>query len=450
MRIGLPLSALLAVALAAGSASADAGALTIEHYKLANGLEVVLQPDPTLSTAVVHVWYHVGSKDEVIGKTGFAHLFEHLMFEGSKHVKEGQFDELLEAAGGWNNGSTNNDRTNYYEQVPVAYLPLALWLEADRLAGLWDAMSPALLTNQRDVVKNERRESIENRPYGKVELEIQQTLWPRGHGNWNLTIGTMEDLNAASMDDVEAFWRTYYRPSNATLVVVGGFDVAKTKALIERLFAWMPSQPRPKRRVLESPVEPLPRPLRIAATDNVQVPKVIISMRAPEAYAQTTFDLSIAMYLLGSGKTSRLYKRLVFKDRIATEAYASLNDQMLGSELSISAVARPGVTAEQLRKALEEEITSMRTSPPTAADIERARRVIEVGLLSGLENPASRANRLAEWAAYTGDPDHLEETRAALAKVTPESCAKAIEQWMSIDHAVTAIVEPETKAEVKP
>jgi zinc protease len=419
------------------------GALTIEHYKLANGLEVVLQPDPTLSTAVVHVWYHVGSKDEVLGKSGFAHLFEHLMFEGSKHVKEGEFDRLLEEAGGWNNGTTNNDRTNYFEQVPVSHLPLALWLEADRLGGLWEAMSPALLTNQRDIVKNERRQSIENRPYGKVELEIQQALWPKGHGNWNLTIGTMEDLDAASMEDVEAFWRTYYRPSNATLVIVGGFDVGKTKALIEKLFAWMPNQPVPRRRTLTAPVVPLPRPRTIETTDKVQVPKVIIAMRAPEAYSQASFDLTIASYLLGAGKTSRLYKRLVFQDRIATEASAYLNDQMLGSELAISAVARPGVTAQQVRAVLEEEVQRMVKEPPTAADIERARRVIEVGLLSSLENPASRAGRLAEWAAYTGDPDHLAETRAALAKVTPESCAKAIRDWVSLDHAVTAIVMPE-------
>jgi zinc protease len=427
----------------ASRAAPDAGALTIEHFRLDNGLEVILQPDPTLSTAVVHVWYHVGSKDEVVGKTGFAHLFEHLMFEGSKHVKEGDFDRLLESAGGWNNGTTNNDRTNYYEQVPVSHLPLALWLEADRLAGLWEAMTPALLTNQRDIVKNERRQSYENRPYGTVELMIQQALWPKGHGNWNTTIGTMEDLDAASMEDIEAFWRTYYRPSNATLVVVGGIDVARTKALIEKLFAWMPKQPVPRRRTLTAPVVPLPRPITIETTDKVQVPKVIITMRAPEAYSQASFDLAIASYVLGSGKTSRLHKRLVFQDRLATEASAYLNDQMLGSELSVSAVARPGVTAQQIRAVLEEEVKRMAKEPPSAADIERARRVIEVGLLSSLENPASRAGRLAEWAAYTGDPDHLAETRAALAKVTPESCAKAIRAWMLLDHAVTAIVMPE-------
>ncbi len=427
----------------AASTRAAPGALTIDHYRLDNGLEVILQPDPGLTSAVVHVWFHVGSKDEVLGKSGFAHLFEHLMFEGSKHVPEGQFDRLLEAAGGWNNGTTNNDRTNYFEQVPVSMLPLALWLEADRLAGLWDAMSPAVLTNQRDVVKNERRQSYENRPYGSAELLITQALWPRGHGNWNLTIGTIEDLDAASMADVEAFWRAYYRPSNATLVVVGGFDVARTKALIHTLFAWMPTQAVPVRRTLDAPVVPLARPITIETTDRVQVPKVIIALRAPAAYGPETAELTIAAQILGGGKSSRLHRRLVFNDRIATEAYASFGEQMLGGELNIAAVARPGVTAATVRAAIEDELRGLRTRPPTAAEIERARRVLEVGMLGVLENPSSRADQLAEWAAYTGDPDHLDESRAALAAVTPESCARVIARWMSLDAAVTAIVLPE-------
>ncbi len=453
MTRAVPLAACALAALGSWSlrpspshAAPAGGALVIDHYRLANGLEVILQPDPTLSTAVVEVWYHVGSTDELLGKSGFAHLFEHLMFEGSKHVAEGDFDLLLEAAGGWNNGTTNNDRTNYYEQVPASSLPLALWLEADRLAGLWDAMSPALLTNQRDVVKNERRQSYENRPYGMVELAIQQALWPKGHGNWNLTIGTMEDLDAARIEDVEAFWRTYYRPSNATLVVVGGFDLVKTKQLIDTLFAWMPAQPVPPRRVLDKPVVPLARATTIQTTDRVQVPKVIVTLRAPAAFSPQTWDLAIAAHLLGGGRTSRLHRRLVFQDRIATEAYAYLNDQMLGGELTIAAVARPGVSAATLRAALEAEVRAMRATPPSAADVERARRVIEVELLNGLENPASRASQLAEWAAYTGDPDHLEEVRASLAAVTPETCAKAIETWMALENAVTAIVVPETPA----
>ncbi|MEZ4404347.1 MAG: pitrilysin family protein [Kofleriaceae bacterium] len=439
--------ATLTLATAAAADRLDAppapARMALEHYRLGNGLEVILQPDPTVTSAVVEVWYHVGSKDEVIGKTGFAHLFEHLMFEGSKHVGEGQFDVLLEGAGGWNNGTTNNDRTNYFEQVPGDQLPLALWLEADRLAGLWDAMNADVLTNQRDVVKNERRQSYENRPYGQASLLTTQALWPKGHGNWNLTIGTMEDLDRASLADVEAFWRTYYRPSNATLVVAGRFDVATIKAQIDTLFAWMPAQPVPARRTLDAPVEPLAKAVVIDTTDKVQVPKVIITLRAPQAYGPGATDLDVAAQILGGGKTSRLYRRLVLKDRLATEAYAYLNPQFLGSEFELAAVARPGVTAEALRAAIEDELTRFVATPPSAAEVERAQRVLEVGLLQTLENLPSRVNQLAEWAAYTGQPDHLAQDQAALAAVTPATVAAAAGQWLRLANAVTVVVRPE-------
>ncbi|MBK9029734.1 MAG: insulinase family protein [Myxococcales bacterium] len=454
MRTLLPCA--IAVALTAAPAAADlkveepAPRLPIVHYRLANGLEVILQPDLTVTSAMVEVWYHVGSKDEVVGKTGFAHLFEHLMFEGSKHVGEGAFDVLLESAGGWNNGTTNNDRTNYFEQVPGNQLPLALWLEADRMAGLWDAMNADVLTNQRDVVKNERRQSYENRPYGRASLLITQALWPKGHGNWNLTIGTMADLDAASLADVEAFWRTYYRPSNATLLVAGRFDVATTRAQIDQLFGWMPTLPAPPRRTLDAPVTPLPQPIALATTDRVAVPKVIVTMRAPEANGPGLTDLEVAAQILGGGKTSRLYKRLVWKDRLATDVYASVNPQFLGSEFEIAATARPGVTAAQLQAALADELRAFTAAPPTAAEVERARRVLEVSLLSTLENLASRINQLADWAAYTGDPDHLDEVQAELAAVTPASVAAAAGQWLRLEAAVTMVVTPEPTAPTTP
>jgi zinc protease len=448
-------STLLALALAAAPASAErafapktppATTLAIEHYRLGNGLEVVLAPDPSVTSVVVQVRYHVGSKDEVIGKSGFAHLFEHLMFEGSKHVPEGQFDVLLETAGGWNNGTTNADRTNYFEQAPADQLPLVLWLEADRMAGLWDAMNASVLTNQRDVVKNERRQSYENRPYGRAGLQVQQALWPEGHGNWNLTIGTMADLDAASLGDVEAFWRTYYVPSNATLVIGGHFDVAATKALIEQRFGWMPKLPVPARRQLEAPVVPLPKAIALDTTDRVAVPKVTVTLRAPEAEGKGLVDLMVAAQVLGGGKTSRLYKRLVWKDRLATDAYAYVSSQFLGSELEIAAIARPGVTAEALQAALEDELRQFLATPPTAAEVERARRVLEVGLLSSLENLATRVNQLADWAAYTGDPDHLAEDQASLAAVTPATVAAAAAQWLRLDAAVTIVIRPEPAA----
>jgi zinc protease len=303
-------------------------------------------------------------------------------------------------------------------------------------------MNADVLTNQRDVVKNERRQSYENRPYGQADLLVQQALWPKGHGNWNLTIGTMEDLDAASLGDVEQFWRTYYLPSNATLVVVGGFDVARTKELIGKLFAWMPTKPAPTLRTLDAPVVPLEKAVRLTSTDNVQAPKVIVQLRAPEAYSQAFFDLQVATQILGGSKTSRLSKRLVFKDQLVTEVYASLNPQALGSELQIAAVAKPGVDIAKVEAAILDEMNQLTAAPPSAAEVERAHRVLEVSLLSSLENVASRAGQLAEWAAYTHDPDHLPEQQAALAAVTPDAAWQAAKTWIHAEAAVTMIVNP--------
>jgi zinc protease len=437
----------VAVALLATPAAAKRMAPkgpTIDHvrYTLPNGLEVILAPDPSVTTALVHVWYHVGSKDEVAGKTGFAHLFEHLMFKGSKHVADGKFDVLLEAAGGWNNGTTNNDRTNYFEQVPVNFLEQALWLEADRMAGLWDAMNQTVLDNQRDVVKNERRQSYENRPYGVADLDVTLALWPEGHGNHNLTIGSMEDLTAASLADVEAFWRTYYRPSNATLVIAGGIDVEATRKLVEKYFAWMPAQDRPATVKLVAPVEPLAEAKELSTTDRVQVPKVIVAFRGDAPYSATSTDLELAAQVLGGGKTSRLYRRLVMQDRLATEASAYYQQQMLGGELQVHVIARDGVDLAKLRAAIEAEIAALRDAPVAAGELDRARRTLESGRLKSLENLAARASSIATWAATTGDPDFLAEELALYAAVTPASLQATAKKWLASTAAVTMTVLP--------
>jgi len=440
-------SLLFAVALLAlpalSVAPAVAAPLGITHYRLDNGLEVVLQPDPSVTSVVVHVRYHVGSKDEVVGKTGFAHLFEHLMFEGSRHVGEGEFDRLLETAGGVNNGSTNNDRTNYYEQVPSNFLELALWLEVDRMVGLWDAMNPKVLANQRDVVKNELRQSIQNQPYGMAELAVQQALWPEGHGNHNLTIGTMEDLDAASMADIEQFWRTWYRPSNATLVIVGGFELAPTRALVQRYFGWIGKAPRPEGKRLLAPVEPRPGPARLDSTDRVSVPGLIFAWRIDAPGVGGTADIDIAGHLLGGGKTGRLYRRLVMKDRLATEVHVEVQPYLLGGELHVHAVAREGVAVDRIEKAIREEIAALRDRPVPQADVERARRALQASLLSSLEGLMARAEQIAEWAAHTGDPDHLDEEIAQLAAVTPATLQATVARWLTDASSVLMVVRPE-------
>ncbi len=434
-------AALLAGSPAGGGEPARQG-FAMHRERLPNGLEVILQPDPNVTSVVVQVWFHVGSKDETAGRTGFAHLFEHLMFEGSRHVEGGQFDLLLEEAGGWNNGSTTNDRTNYIEQVPANYLELALWLEADRLAGLWDAMDQEVLDNQREVVKNERRESYENQPYGMAEIALQQALWPEGHGNHNLTIGTMDDLTAASLDDVEAFWRKWYVPSNATLVICGGFDLEATRALVARYFGWMPTRPRPAGRELEAPVEPLDGPVELTGTDQVEASKVLVRWRIDAPFSDDEARLDVASQLLGGGKTSRLYRRLVFTERLATEVYAYISQQMLGGELQIEAVVRDGVEPEAVRDAIREEVAALAAAPPAGAELERAQRVLEASRLAGLENLASRAEAIAEWAAYTGDPDHLDEELAQLRAIGPADVQAAVARWLAPEAAVTMIVRP--------
>jgi zinc protease len=447
----VPTTVILAAAIGAVAMPADAKRLPkpkgpsidTTRFVLDNGLEVILSPDPTVTTAVVHVWYHVGSKDEVTGKTGFAHLFEHLMFKGSKHVPDGAFDMTLEAAGGWNNGTTNNDRTNYFEQVPVNFLEQALWLEADRLAGLWDAMNQTVLDNQRDVVKNERRQSYENAPYGVANLLVQQALWPAGHGNYNLTIGTMEDLTAASLEDVEAFWRTYYRPSNATLVIVGGIDVAATKALVERYFAWMPKQPKPALRTLDAPVTPMAKPAELTTTDRVQAAKIVIAFRGDAPYTAAATDLELAAQVLGGGKTSRLHRSLVMNQRLATEAGAFYVPQILGGELQLHVIARDGIDPATLRASIEAEIAALRDMPVDQAELDRARRTIEAGKLKSLENIASRAGSIAQWVAYTGDPDYLGEELDHLAKVTPATLQATAKKWLAPTAAVTMTITPD-------
>ncbi len=438
-----------AIAVVGPALAEDAGdappAFEVVHDRLANGLEVIIQPDPTVTSVVVHVWYHVGSKDEVAGKTGFAHLFEHLMFEGSRHVGNGQFDSLLEAAGGWNNGTTDTDRTNYFEQVPANYLELALYLEADRMAGLWDAMDQADLDNQRDVVENEHRDNIANQPYGQADYDIQLALWPEGHGNHNPTIGSLADLAAASLADVEAFWRTWYVPSNATLVICGGVDPVATRALVERYFGWMPAKPRPTGATLTSPVTPREAAIDLAGTDRVEASKVIVAWRTDAPLSDASTDLEVAAQLLGGGRTSRLYRRLVMEDRLASDVATYLYDQTLGGELHVEAMVRDGVDPAAVRASLDDEVAKLRDQLPGDDEVARAKRVLESERLEGLENVASRAEALAEWAALTGEPDHLAEELAQLRAVTPARIRDSARAWLAADAAVTMIVRPKGK-----
>ncbi len=415
-----------------------------ELFTLANGLTVILHRDASVPVATVNVWYHVGSANERPGRTGLAHLFEHLMFEGSSHVAEGDFDTLLEAAGGSSNGSTDNDRTNYMIDVPANALELALFLESDRMAYLLDTMTPERVNGQRDVVKNERRQSYENQPYGMASIEIDRMLWPEGHPYSRPTIGSMEDLTAASHDDIVAFFKTYYTPNNATLAIAGDIDLAKTRAMVEKWFAEVPRGP------IVPPVAPpaavLTEVTRKTITDRVQLPRLYLGWLTPRGYAPGDAALDVASAILASGKNSRLYNRLVYDTQIAQDVSAFQQGAALGGSFLVVATARPGHTAAELQKAIDEEIDRLRREPPTAREMQRVLNQIEASFFRSLERVGGfggKANQLNAYYFAGAAPDFFAEDLARYTTLTPTDVQGAVQRWLPRDRRVELIVEPQ-------
>ena len=395
----------------------------------------------------VNTWYHVGSANERPGRTGFAHLFEHLMFEGSKHVKEGEFDTLLEAAGGNNNGSTENDRTNYIIDVPSNALELALFLESDRMGYLLDTMSPERVDGQRDVVKNERRQNYENRPYGVAFLELSKMLFPDQHPYSWPTIGHMEDLTAASHEDVVAFFKKYYAPNNASLVIAGDIDLDATQKLVEKWFAEIP-----KGAVVEPlapPVAPqLTEVKRKMLTDQVQLPRLHLAWLTPPAYAPADAALDVAASILTGGKNSRLFKRLVYDTQIAQDVAAFQDSQRLSGTFLVIATARPGHTVEEMQKAIDEEMVRLRDQPPDAREVQRAINEIEAAFYRQMERVGGFSGKAEQLNAYYfagGDPDFFAEDLARYKALSPTDVQAAIRRWLPADRRVELVVAPEVK-----
>jgi zinc protease len=443
------LAALLLVASLAAPATAQPGApgkllVPYQEFTLPNGLHVILHRDTSVPVVAVNVWYHVGSGHEKPGRTGFAHLFEHLMFEGSKHVPEGSFDTWLEGAGANNNSSTNTDRTNYYIDGPSNALELMLFLESDRMGYLLDTMSPARVDGQRDVVKNERRQSYENRPYGMADLELDVMLYPKGHPySWS-TIGSMEDLSAASHEDVAEFFRTYYAPNHASLVVAGDIDLAKTRAMVEH---WFTDVPRGK------PVMPVAPPAamltevsRKTITDKVQLPRLYLAWLTPAGYRPGDAALDVVSSLLTSGKNSRLYKRLVYDLQIAQDVQAYQASKALGSSFHIEATARPGKTADELRTVIDEEIARLAAAPPEPRELERALNQIEASFLRQAERVGGfggKANQLNSYYTLTGTPDFFAEDLARYRSLDVTDISSAVSSFLPPDRRVELVVLPE-------
>jgi zinc protease len=439
---------LVSVSLNGQSPSPPAAALQVpfRQFQLANGLNVILHQDKTVPVVAVNVWYHVGSANEKPGRTGFAHLFEHLMFEGSKNVPEGQFDLLLEAAGANNNGSTNNDRTNYVIDLPSNALELALFLESDRMAYLLDAMPPEQVNSQRDVVKNERRQSYENRPYGMASLEIDKMLWPTDHPYHWPVIGYMEDLTAASHADVQEFFKRYYAPNNASLVIAGDIDFDRTQALVEKWFAEVP------RGLAVEPIAPpaavLTQVKRQTLTDQVSLPRLYLGWLTPRLYAPGDATLDLVSSILSNGKNSRLYKRLVYDDQIAQDVSAFQSSAALGSSFLIVATARRGHTVEELQKAIDEEIDRLRRAPPDAREVQRALNQVEASFYRAMERVGGFGGKADQLNAYYfagGGPDFFAEDLARYTSLTPADVQAAAVRWLPRDRRVELVVLPEEK-----
>ncbi|HEU5077356.1 MAG TPA: pitrilysin family protein [Polyangiaceae bacterium] len=440
-----------AQAPAAPAQTAPSAQLPFVAFALDNGMKVILSQDRALPRVAVNLWYHVGPVNEPKGRSGFAHLFEHLMFEGSKNVGR-QFDTLMEGMGASGiNGTTNWDRTNYFETVPSEHLATALWIESDRMAFM--SLSPERLEAQRAIVKNERRQSFENSPYGLSDLELLNTLFPEGHPYHGAVIGSMQDLSAARMRDVHDFYRTYYAPNNATLTLVGDFEVERAKSLIEKYFASIPAREVPK---TEHPLTPpLGAPVKRTVHEDVELLRVTKAWITPPAYTPADPALRVATAILATGKASRLYRSLVVDQNLASEVSAYVDANRLCSMVGVDAKASSDTTAEKLQAALEAALADFAKNGPSERELRRAKKALLVELFGSLEHlngpdgESGRAGLLQRFSYYTGDPGYLERWVQSVNAVTREGVESAVQQWLDERHAATVVTLPKPGAPVE-
>ena len=422
--------------------------ISYEKFELPNGMKLYVIEDHKAPTIYEVMWFKVGSKDEVAKRTGFAHLFEHLMFKGSAHLPDGLMDKLLEEAGGSSNASTWSDKTIYQNVAASNFLEMTLWIEADRLAGLLDTFDKPKLDNQRDVVLNERRQSYENQPYGMSELLIQESLWPKDHGYHWSTIGYPADLKAATVPDVAQFFKTYYVPSNATMVIAGDVKPAEAKRLVEKYFNFIPKGATPARPQYKTPA-PITKEIVIKTTDDVQVPKIFISWRGPQTFSAEEPAMDMAAAILGDGKSSRLYKRLVYDEKIAQEVEAGFHGEELAGTFQIEVTAKPGVDPQRLIKEVTEEVARLAGEAPKPVELERAQSSHESQFLQGLENTLARAILLASYDVEANDPAYFPKDLARYRAVTPAQVKDATAKYLKPTARVVLTISPGKKPEEK-
>ena len=405
---------------------------------LANGLTLIVHEDHSVPIVSTNIWYRVGSGDERPGRTGFAHLFEHLMFMGSQNAPYPAFDRLLEAAGANNNGSTWFDRTNYYEQGPANSLPLMLWLEADRMGWFLPTMDSAKVDLQRDVVKNERRQRVENQPYGRAFETILAMLYPPGHPySWS-TIGSMADLSAATLEDTREFFRKYYAPSNASLVVAGDVKAAEVRALVERYFRDIPRGPKLGR--------PSVAPSKLRADtaavleDQVQLPRLYYTWRTTPKFDRDDFPLRLLAYVLAGAKNSRLTRPLVYDLQLATAVEVRQEGYRLDGMFGVVATARPGHALPEIQAVIDQELARLAAEGPSERELEQAKNSIEAGLLGRLEQVGEKADMLNEYAYLTGDPKYLATELAGLRAVTRDDALRVARGYLRAPKVLLSVV----------
>ncbi|MEL7371690.1 MAG: pitrilysin family protein, partial [Myxococcota bacterium] len=401
------------------------------------------------SLVAVSVWYHVGAINERPGRSGFAHLFEHMMFQASPHVGEDQHFKVLQQVGATGtNGTTDFDRTNYFETVPSNALETALWLESDRMGFLLTTLTQKSLTNQIDVVKNERRQSVENRAYGLMSEKITQTLYPQPHPYYGDVIGSMADIGAANIADVQDFFRTYYTPANATLTLAGDFDIADTKALIQKYFGTLKGKPAPPRAEIAAPK--LTKEVRIEFPEPVgQLQKLVMVWMGPSAYQTDAATLDVLAHVISGTRSSRLDRKVSFEDRIAQSVTAYFAEYASGGRFVVDVTAAPGRTAAEAEAAVKGVLADLRTNPPTQAEVERAINTTETALVRGLEQVGGmggRAEQLQRYNHYLGDPGRLGWDIGRYRKVTPAAVSAALEQYLGdarlVVHAIPVGAQP--------
>ncbi|MGH7537828.1 MAG: M16 family metallopeptidase, partial [Gemmatimonadales bacterium] len=435
------LPSLLAAPVALG---AQALRVPYDSFTLANGLQVILHEDHSVPIVTVNTWYHVGSADERTGRTGFAHLFEHLMFMGSAHVATGDFDRLLEAAGAENNGSTTEDRTNYYEDGPANALPLMLWLDSDRMGFLLPEITAEKVEIQRGVVQNERRQSYENQPYGLAQENIVSRLYPPGHPYSWPVIGSMADLSAATLEDVRGFFQAYYAPNNATLVIGGDITPPEARRIVERYFLDIPRGTA----VTRTPPPPVTLTADVYATleDRVQLPRVYNAWHTVRAFADDDATLDVLASVLADGKSSRLYRRLVYELQIATQVTGFQYSGRIDGLFEVFATARPGHGLAELQRVIDQELRLLADSGPTPREVDRARNGFEAQFLSRMERVGGfggKADQLNYYNYFLGIPDYFERDLDRYRRVTPADVQRVAKRYLGDARRVVLSVVPQ-------